>query len=246
MFEGSMLESAHLIRTQSRWPAVISFALQATIVAIIITIPVLHPEVVKLPHKLTELAPPVMPPKPVVMQPVHMEHVSTSNSLPAVTQVAPATQMPQISTQYDPNVHNDAPPVIGKIGNMTTGNPAGNGLADVLSRDSYGGPSVVVAKTAPTGPVRISQGVSSGMLLAPIQPVYPQIAKVSHTQGTVTIHAIISKDGHIESASVTGGPMMLAQAALDAVRNARYRPYLLNGVPTEVDTTFQINFRLNE
>lgn len=245
MFEGSMLESAHLIRTQSRWPAVISFALQATIVAIIVMVPVLHPEIVKLPHKLTELAPPVLPPKPVVVQPVHVENAAVTNSLPAVAQVAQPTQMPHISTQFDPGVHNTSDPVVGPITNMTTGDPAANSLTSVLGKDT-GAPSVVIAKPAAPARVRISDGVKAGVLLAPIQPVYPTIARAAHVEGTVLIHAIISKEGHVESAAVTGGPMMLAQAALDAVRNARYRPYLLNGVPTEVDTTFQINFRLNQ
>jgi protein TonB len=83
------------------------------------------------------------------------------------------------------------------------------------------------------------------MLLAPIQPLYPPIAKAAHREGTVIIHAIISKEGRIESANVVSGPAMLTGAALDAVRNAHYRPYLLNGQPTEVETTFSINFRLS-
>jgi protein TonB len=64
-------------------------------------------------------------------------------------------------------------------------------------------------------------------------------------EGTVIIHAIISKDGHIESANAVSGPPMLQGSALEAVRAARYRPYLLTGLPTEVDTTFSIVFRLN-
>lgn len=244
MFEGSMLESAHLIRTQSRWPAIISFAVQATIVAILISIPVFHPEIVKLPGKLTEIAPPVMPPKPVVVQQVRVDHASTT-SLPTVAQEAPATHAPVITTRFDPNVHNDAPEVKGAFQSMTIGDPAGNGLATALATNAPA-PTVVAAKPSPPSRVRISDGVKAGVLLAPIQPVYPPIAKAAHMEGIVTIHAIISKEGHVESATVTGGPMMLAQAALDAVRNARYRPYLLNGVPTEVDTTFQINFRLNQ
>jgi protein TonB len=93
--------------------------------------------------------------------------------------------------------------------------------------------------------MKISGGVTAGLLLAPIQPVYPTIAKASGTQGTVVISAIISKTGRIESAHVVSGTVMLQGAALDAVRNARYHPYLLNGEPTEVETTISINFRLN-
>jgi protein TonB len=117
-----------------------------------------------------------------------------------------------------------------------------NPLASIGS-SAASGPRVVIA--AKPGPLNISRGVSEGMLLAPIEPVYPPIAKAAHQQGTVIIHAIISKDGRIESASVISGPGLLTGAALDAVRNAHYRPYLLNGQPTEVETTFSINFRMN-
>ena len=84
----------------------------------------------------------------------------------------------------------------------------------------------------------------AGNLLAPIQPVYPQVARITRTEGTVIIQAIISKSGRIESARVLSGQPMLQDAALQAVRAARYRPYLLNGQPTEVETTISINFRL--
>jgi protein TonB len=59
------------------------------------------------------------------------------------------------------------------------------------------------------------------------------------------LHAIISKSGTIESLSVISGPVMLQSAAMDAVKTWRYKPYLLNGDPTEVDTTIMVNFNLN-
>jgi protein TonB len=83
------------------------------------------------------------------------------------------------------------------------------------------------------------------MLLSPIRPAYPQIARSAGIQGTVVIRAIISKSGHIESTLVLSGSPMLQSAALEAVRAARYRPYLLNNQPTEVETTISINFVLN-
>ena len=64
-------------------------------------------------------------------------------------------------------------------------------------------------------------------------------------QGTVTLHAIISKTGTIESLQAISGPEMLKGAALEAVKTWRYKPYLLNGEPTEVDTTVIVNFNLN-
>jgi len=70
------------------------------------------------------------------------------------------------------------------------------------------------------------------------------IAQLSRAEGTVVVQAVISKSGRIESARVVSGLPVLQAAALQAVRAARYRPYLLNGLPIEVETTVSINFRL--
>jgi protein TonB len=239
MFEESLLESAHLIRTQSRWPAFASFSLQAVIAATIIIIPIIHPEVVPVHAKLSEIAAPPIPttPPPPPPERVHVDSAA-STSAPAPVAAA-ATHAPVISQNLDPNHSSDTPPALGSMIGMTSNTPS-----LVPANPSTGGPAIVVAGPVKHVPFSISTGVSAGLLLAPIRPIYPPIAKAAHIEGTVTIHAIISKTGTIESASATTGPMMLQQAALDAVRMARYRPYLLNGLPTEVDTTFVINFRL--
>jgi protein TonB len=82
------------------------------------------------------------------------------------------------------------------------------------------------------------------LLLSPIQPVYPPIAKAIRLQGSVVIEAIISKTGRLESVNVVSGPDMLRKAAMDAVAAARYRPYLLNGEPTEVKTVYTVVFSM--
>jgi protein TonB len=82
------------------------------------------------------------------------------------------------------------------------------------------------------------------MLLAPIRPVYPAIAKAAHVEGTVIVEATISATGAIESLHVLSGPEMLRGAALEAIRTARYRPYQLNGQPTAVQTTITVNFKI--
>jgi periplasmic protein TonB len=92
--------------------------------------------------------------------------------------------------------------------------------------------------------LHVSTGVSEGMLLAPIRPAYPVIAKVARVQGTVVVEAVISRQGAIESLHVVSGPAMLQNAALDAIREARYRPYRLNGEPIAVETTITVIFRL--
>ncbi len=98
------------------------------------------------------------------------------------------------------------------------------------------------ASEKPKGPTRVSAGVVAGLILSKTTPVYPPIAKAAHVSGTVVLHALISKTGTIDNLTVVSGPEMLRAAALDAVRQWRYKPYLLNGEPTEVDTTVTVNF----
>jgi TonB family protein len=96
----------------------------------------------------------------------------------------------------------------------------------------------------PGGPVRISAGTASGMVISKVDPVYPAIAKAAHVQGPVILHAIISKDGTIERLDVISGNGMLVDAARDAVSQWKFKPYLLNGQPTEVETSITENFSL--
>ena len=97
----------------------------------------------------------------------------------------------------------------------------------------------------PRGPLRVSGGLAAGRLLVPIQPVYPAIAREAHIQGTVVVEAIISTSGRIENTHVVSGPPLLVQAALNAIQQARYRPFLLNNQPIEVETTIRVVFTLN-
>jgi protein TonB len=119
------------------------------------------------------------------------------------------------------------------------------GQSPLASLGSVGPRAVVgVAAAPPSGPVTVSTGVMAGRLIEPIRPEYPTIAKLSRSEGTVVVKAIISKTGTIQSAHVESGPAVLQAAALDAVRRARYRPFLLNDQPTEVETTISIVFRI--
>lgn len=96
------------------------------------------------------------------------------------------------------------------------------------------------------GPVRVSSGVIAGNILTKVNPVYPADAKADHISGSVVLHAIISKTGSIESLNVISGPKALMTSALDAVKQWTYKPYLLNGNSTEVETTITVNYSLGE
>jgi protein TonB len=96
-----------------------------------------------------------------------------------------------------------------------------------------------------TAPLRVSGLVVEGLLLRKTMPVYPPIGVAMHAEGTVVLTATISKTGTIENLRVASGSAILQQAALDAVRTWRYRPYLLNGQPVEVETTVNVTFTLS-
>ena len=104
-------------------------------------------------------------------------------------------------------------------------------------------PTVVVQGTRPSR-VRVSQGVTQGMIVSKVQPIYPPDAKAARIQGSVVIAVIIGKDGNVQSERLISGHPLLAPAATDAVKQWKYRPYVLNGQAVEVDTLVTINFTL--
>jgi periplasmic protein TonB len=101
-------------------------------------------------------------------------------------------------------------------------------------------------KVAPEKLVTISAGVAGGLLIQKTAPLYPQIAKLARVSGTVVLKATISTSGTLSNIQVVSGPDMLQHAALDAVKNWRYRPYTVNNVPTSVETTVNVIFSLNQ
>jgi len=92
----------------------------------------------------------------------------------------------------------------------------------------------------------ISAGVAAGLLIHRTEPVYPRFARDAHMSGTVVLGATINKTGAIENLHVVRGPAALVDAALNAARTWRYRPYELNGQPIEVQTTINIVFKLDK
>jgi protein TonB len=92
--------------------------------------------------------------------------------------------------------------------------------------------------------LNISQGVSRGLLYKKVQPVYPQNALAMRVEGPVELMATISKTGDITHVKVLSGNSQLTKAAADAVKQWKYKPYLLNGEPVEIQTQITINFKL--
>jgi protein TonB len=173
---------------------------------------------------------------PVVQEQREVSAAASSFAAPSATRALIATLLPGRETNA-----NDAPqlaPFGSRMG-------ADDGLLSVIGSVGEHGPGVSVAPAkTQVGLLRVSSGVSQGMLLTPIRPVYPAIAKAAHVEGVVVVEAVISRMGTIESLRVVSGPEMLRGAALEAIREARYQPYRLNGEPVEVQTTITVNFRM--
>jgi protein TonB len=98
----------------------------------------------------------------------------------------------------------------------------------------------------PAAPTRVKQGgnVTAASILNQTRPVYPALARQARIQGNVVLHAIIDKDGKVAQLEVISGHPLLVQSALDAVKQWRYKPTLLNGDPVEVDTTITVTFTM--
>lgn len=106
--------------------------------------------------------------------------------------------------------------------------------------------NAAVGASQPAQRVRISQGVSTGLLVSKLPPVYPLLARQGRIQGTVAVKAVINQTGDVVSVELVSGHPMLAPAALDAVRQWKYRPFLLDGNAVEVETEVTVNFALKE
>ncbi|PYV66590.1 MAG: hypothetical protein DMG97_29205, partial [Acidobacteria bacterium] len=92
--------------------------------------------------------------------------------------------------------------------------------------------------------LRVSQGVSQGLLIKKVAPVYPQAALQVRKQGSIELIATVAKDGEIFGIRVLSGDAILAKAATDAVRQWKYRPYLLNGEPVQIETQITVSFKV--
>jgi TonB family protein len=108
----------------------------------------------------------------------------------------------------------------------------------------FNGHAQPVVKATSSKPIEVSSGVATGMLIQRTPPIYPPFARTAHVAGTVELHATITTNGTIKDLRAVSGPALLRQAAVDAVRNWRYKPYRLNNQPVEVETTINIVFTL--
>jgi periplasmic protein TonB len=241
MFEEMVVSSPNRKKTNKPWTMFVSMAFQMAFLAIMILIPLIYTEALpKTMMGMMLVAPPPPPPPPpppaaAVVKVRPQVHLMQNNQLMA----------PKVIPKDVKIIKEEAAPDMSGVSGGVPGGVPGGQMGGVIG-GVIGG---VGAAPPPRPPVsRITRGgnVQAAMLLNKVAPLYPPLARQTRISGTVRLHAIIAKDGTIQQLEVISGHPLLVQAALDAVRQWRYRPTLLNGEPVEVDTTIDVIFSLNQ
>jgi periplasmic protein TonB len=222
------------------WATALAFLANSTALVLAILLPMIKPD--QLPAFVRVVTPPISVP--------FFHHDSPPSD--------PSPRRQTVASETDDRVLR-VPPTISRTIDMSADRPTsdpGGPFFDhgVLPSNMPGMNSLPIASTNPppvaaiVKPARPQKLVIShldeGMLLRRVQPVYPRMAISTHTQGTVVLSALISTRGEIEGLQVVSGSPLLVQAALEAVKQWRYRPYILNGTPIEVQTQVTVNFSL--
>jgi protein TonB len=243
MFEDSLIESGNKLKTKRGLTTTLSFGFQVVLVGILVLIPLLFTEALPKTQLMTFLvAPPPPPPPPP--PPAAVVHVVKQVQTDIVNgQLRTPTKIPQKIQMIK---EDEAPPPVmaasGVVGGVPGGVPGGQ-MGGVIGGMISSAP--VVPKVATPQRIRVSQGVTQGMILRKVQPAYPPLARQARIQGPVVLQAEIGKDGSIQNLRLISGHPMLAPAAIEAIKQWKYKPYILNGEPVEVETTITFNFTLS-
>jgi protein TonB len=239
MFEDALMESSHRIKTRSKYWSFLAVFINCSVLIALIIWPLLHPDALPVQIMAALLVAP-SPPPPAPLPQATQQRLQVRSEL-LDNQIQAPSKIPK-EIKIDHEAASSQPSMAGVIGSDGTADGARGGSLNDLFRDIGTGPAVVKPSTPPK--LSISSGVMAGNLLEKTVPQYPAIARAARIQGTVVLQATIAKDGAIQNLRVINGPPMLQQAAIDAVRSWRYKPYLLNGEPVEVETTINVVFNL--
>jgi periplasmic protein TonB len=233
MFADSLYDSGLDRRSQRSWTTLVSFALQVLAVGGLLALPFLSTQGLPALPFVTHLMVPVS-----AGDRAPMPQIASHGAASSLYVVVPLdrNRIPNFKPSTDAN---DAPPPdfsIGQSNALGHGDPMG-------AVGATGNAALPDLAPAPVAHLRASV-MMEGNLIHRVQPQYPPLAIQTHTQGSVVLSAVISRTGTIENLQVISGHPMLVKAAIDAVRQWRYRPYVLNGDPVEVDTQVTVNFTL--
>jgi periplasmic protein TonB len=239
MFANALLECAPNLQARRRWTLLLSLALQVSAVSLALLYPLFHPEHLPLISTVPKIALSAAP---------FVRVVPTANEGARSNPVSRLQWPQQITIRHSDtpaasrNESNDLPPGP-YVPFAIEANPNVGIPANIFAK----GATLVRPDTTAANikPVRRSH-MEEGRLLQKIQPLYPPIARQMHIQGEVVLNALIARDGSIEGLRAISGHPMLIPAAIQAVSQWRYKPYILNGAATEVETTIRVNFRLEQ
>src|SRR5271167_1228559 len=243
MFEDSLLESGGRLKTKRGRTTTLAIILEIGLVGLMVLMPLIFTEALPKQQLMTFLVapPPPPPPPPPAAAPVKIvKQIQTdivNGELRTPTKIPQKVQMIKEDEAPPPAMASSG--VVGGVPGGIPGGQMGGVIGGIISSTP-----VAVPKVATPQRVRVSAGVTSGLLVRKVNPVYPPLARQARIQGQVILRAVISKDGSIEGLTLVSGHPLLAPAAIDAVKQWQYRPYLLLGKPVEVDTEILVNFTL--
>ena len=244
LFHDVLLETSGEEKRRRKVSAVISALLQCLAVGTIFLLPLWFTDTLPRQEILSYLvAPPPPPPPPAAAEPA-------ARAVQRVTSEITNGQlrMPgKIPSKVQIIREEEAPPLMGVVGGVPGGVPGGQlggVIGGIISSANMAQAPKLMAPPTPQR-IRVSQGVTKGQLLNKVEAKYPPLALIARVEGDVVLKAIISRTGEIENLELVSGPGMLVPAALDSVKQWRYRPFLLNGVPVEVETVVTVTFRIN-
>jgi protein TonB len=251
LFADSLLDSDKKEKGRRTLATALSFTFQCALIGILLIVPLMFTEALPPQLLLTFLvapSPPPPPPPPAAPAAAKVIRQTQSDLLSGGHLRTPS----RIPSKIQMIREEEAPPPVPSMGGLVGGVPGGvpggqlgGVIGGIISQTSSLSAVPRLSVTTPTR-VRISQGVTKGLLLARIEPSYPVLARAARIQGDVVLTAIISKDGTIKNLTLVSGHPMLVPAAIAAVSQWRYRPYLLNGEPVEVESTINVSFVLNQ
>ena len=228
MFEQSLLHNSAGETARRSWTTAASITIQLAAISLAVLVPMLGPQL------LPSIALPPGPPmifhgeSPVI----HPTTASSGDSMPSLIPVADYNVFHPLGKRVRSIQGTEVP----DVSTFSFGEGSHTGAAIPI-------PGPVVSEPVPSGPVQISH-FNEGMLVHRVEPVYPMPARLNRIQGEVTMAAIISREGTIANLRAISGNPLLVHAAIDAVQQWRYRPYILNGNPVEVETHIVVNFHL--
>lgn len=248
MFDDLVVSNPKPVKTNKRWTIVLSFFVQCMVTVVFILIPLIYTEAIDLKQFSSTLLvappPPPPPPPPPAATPI-VKVKPVARIIQAGKMMAPSVIPKQVSMIKEEELPPDlmSPGVVGGVPGGVPGGQAGGVLGGIIG----GIPGSNLPPPPKEGPKRIRVGghVQAAKLSNQVRPIYPPLAKQARIQGTVRLQAIIAKDGTIQELQVVTGHPLLVQSALDAVRQWRYQPTLLNGEPVEVSTTIDVVFTLS-